>query len=700
MRKLINKYFGNIELAIISIFIVVLPFIFSKKVLDPGLFTRYFVLSVVLLSLSIITLYKVFKCKVDLSLSKVEKIVFGLTLLFFINYIISSINAVNVREAVFHTFKTGGLMLFMFFVYTSVRSNTMGRVVIIKAFILATLAFLLIGTYQLTQSDFSIFFKAKSNYGYYLTQALWDVKSTMANKNPFSSFLYLSIPFISYGIMSLKKGWRIISIITLLLNIIFIGLMVSKTAWISLIVFFGVCVVLLFLFLFYLMPKQAGLKLSVVQNILVLSTPIVVVFSIFLFVSKSESNFANVIKDKVLQVVNPSEQLKQKSKDNPSSMEMRVIAWSKTFRMIEDNPILGVGPGHWRICFPEYGIDEFNQEIRDGVTHFQRPHNDFLWIAAEVGVLGLLIYLAIYLFVLYTAFRNFIESIGHDKRILNGLLFASLIGYIVVLAVSFSRERVPHNVISLAMFAIVLFDRYGNVEFGRKQANRKFVILIVGAILVFSIGNTYLSWQFYQGDKTALAIKYYKEVRKNWRMVLRSASKEDGSFYTLDPFGTPLSYYKGTAKHQSGDRKMAHKYYLESYSVHPNHLLVLNNLGTSYDIKGEHDKAIEYYEKALDISPRYYESLLNITIIYYNKKDPIMAMSYFSRIPYSEKQPERYMKILVSVCQQYAIGKHNEYDRETLLIWLQDENKIIESFVKFNQGNKTFDKILEEELGK
>ena len=77
-----------------------------------------------------------------------------------------------------------------------------------------------------------------------------------------------------------------------------------------------------------------------------------------------------------------------------------------------------------------------------------------------------------------------------------------------------------------------------------------------------------------------------------------------------------------------------------------------------------------------------------------------MAMSYFSRIPYSEKQPERYMKILVSVCQQYAIGKHNEYDRETLLIWLQDENKIIESFVKFNQGNKTFDKILEEELGK
>lgn len=700
MQKLIKKYFGNIELAVLSVFIIVLPFIFSKKVLDPGLYTRYFALSLVLICISAIVLYRATKGKIDLSLSRVEKMFFALVLLFFLNYIISSINVVNVKEALFHAVKTGGLMLLLFYIYMLIRNNSIGRAVIIKSFILATLAFLLIGVYQLTQADFSVFLKAKSHYGYYLTQALWDVKSTMANKNPFSAFLYLSLPFLFYGVVSYKKVWRMISVITLLLNIVFIGLMVSKTVWFALLVFAGVCLVLLFLYLFYLMPKQDGKKLSLIQNLLVLSAPLVLVLGVFLFISKSESNFANVIKDKVLQVVNPSEQLKMKSKDDPSSMEMRVIAWSKTFKMIEDNPVLGVGPGHWRICFPEYGIDEFDQNVRDGVTHFQRPHNDFLWIASEVGIIGLLIYLAIFLFILYTAFVNFVESVEKDKRIFNGFLFASLIGYIIVLAVSFSRERVPHNIISLAMFAIVLFDKYGNLERKPKGSGKKIVVVIVGVLLLLSFGNSYLSYQFYRGDKAALAIKYFKEVRKNWRMVERSASKEDDSFYTLDPFGTPLSYYKGTARHQIGDLKMAHEFYKDAYTVHPNHLLVLNNLGTSYDLQGEHDAAIEMYEKALEISPRYFESLLNIAIIYYNKKDPQKAMSYFSRIPYSKSQPDRYRTTLVPLCQQYVIAQHTLYNRETLVSWLKDENKIIDTFVKFNQGNITFDKILEEELGK
>lgn len=74
----------------------------------------------------------------------------------------------------------------------------------------------------------------------------------------------------------------------------------------------------------------------------------------------------------------------------------RLKIWSATWSMILDHPVLGVGAANWSALFPAYDRGE--------VMHIhsapRRPHNDVLWIWAELGLIGL----GVYLWVLFRAF--------------------------------------------------------------------------------------------------------------------------------------------------------------------------------------------------------------------------------------------------------------------------------------------------------
>ncbi len=701
MIKLIKKYFYQIEWLFIVGFIALLPAIFSNKLMDPGLYSRFLGLSWLLLILSVIFLYKVYKKEIDISFKGIEWIIFGCALLYFANHIISSIGVINGKEAVFKALKEGAFMLYFFYMYIFLRNTANARNLVIKSIIASTLFFLLIGVYQLIKADFTIFTNASNYYAYYLTQALINVKSTLASKNPFSSFLFLSLPFVIYGVIIFRKLWRVLSIITLLLSFVFIGLLVSKTVWAALGLFMVLGFVLFLVHLFFVMPKNSGKSLKLIQKIAVLVLPVFIVVGSVVFVAKSDIKVFKVISDKVLQVVNPDEHMTIYSIDNPTSIETRTIAWGKTFKMIKEHPLLGVGPGHWRIYLPNYGLNEFDNGIRQGTMHFQRTHNDFLWIAAEIGLLGLLFYLLIYGTILVLAWRNFIKSSCKEVRVLNGLIFATLIGYIVILFISFSRERIPHNIVYLAMFAIVIFDNWSKLKSNNNRKKTSKMLVFFGAfILLFSIFNLYVAKDIFNGEKEFRKMQYYQRVKKNYRGVYRSAKKLETTFYTMDPFSMPISFYKGSAEHKQNDVKAATISFQEAYKIHPYNIQVILNLATSYDLLKKPDEAIKYYSEALRISPRYHDALINISIVYYNKKDYKKAFSYFSQIPYDKNLPDRYNKAVYAICVQYAITLQDKLDIKKLNIWLKDKNKVVDSFVKFQQESTSFSQIMLQDFGK
>jgi putative inorganic carbon (HCO3(-)) transporter len=92
------------------------------------------------------------------------------------------------------------------------------------------------------------------------------------------------------------------------------------------------------------------------------------------------------------------------SKDRPESTRIRL--WQTSFNMIKDKPILGIGLGNFSRLFDQYKVKGYY----DVTCH---PHNDFLNVAVNSGILGLLAYLSIWIVFLHSTMKSILL---HDKN--------------------------------------------------------------------------------------------------------------------------------------------------------------------------------------------------------------------------------------------------------------------------------------------
>lgn len=72
------------------------------------------------------------------------------------------------------------------------------------------------------------------------------------------------------------------------------------------------------------------------------------------------------------------------------SLNQRINFYSQALKVIIENPVFGIGIGNWKIK----SIDT-NKENIVGYTVPYHTHNDYLEIGAEIGLVGLLIYISI-----------------------------------------------------------------------------------------------------------------------------------------------------------------------------------------------------------------------------------------------------------------------------------------------------------------
>ncbi len=114
------------------------------------------------------------------------------------------------------------------------------------------------------------------------------------------------------------------------------------------------------------------------------------------------------------------------SKDKPESTRIRL--WQTSINMIKDKPIWGIGLGNFGKLFDRYKVEG----VYDTICH---PHNDFLNVAVNSGLLGLLAYLSIWAVFLYSTIKSVIKNkkngFGYSVQLsgivaITAFLFASL----------------------------------------------------------------------------------------------------------------------------------------------------------------------------------------------------------------------------------------------------------------------------------
>lgn len=700
MVRLFHRYFGTIEWFIIALFLILLPFIYTTKLLDPVLYSAYLVITSLILLLTIFLSIRLFRNQLPIQLGFTEKIIFGSAIGYLLVNLVGSFGVINTNEAIFHFTKELTYILFFFYMYQLIRLEPKGKDIIIKSVLIMTFFYLAIGYIQLYNSDFTPLLQAKHSYAYYLRQSMVKVLSTLANWNLFSSFLLISLPFSIYGMVVYKKFWRFLSLFLVLSALVFIYLLASKGIWGAI----GLVLVLLFglayYYIFFLMPKHLGKSLSKTLKLIFIVSPVVIVFIGLIVVKKADIKVFKIITDKVGQVVNAGMDSNNEEKfRGPSSTETRVYVWENTIKLFKEKPLLGIGGGQWWIMYPKYGLDRFEHDIRNGTLLFQRPHNDFLWILSENGILGFLFYMIIFLGTIVIAFYNFLKREEWKGKILSALIFVFLIGFMVDMFVSFPRERVSHNVMLVLFFVLALnelpLSEHNTRKIGKPFAKILLILLFIG----FATTNVWAAHQFFKGEKAARAVKYGLKV-KNFNLVYRAAHSVRGSLYTLDNFSTPMAYYEGSALSTFKNMEAAKASFTDAYKINPYHLQNLNNLATSYDLTGDKQTALKYYQQALDISPRYKEALVNKAIIYYNLKQFDKALENILLVPVKEVNPEKFEDAMLTICKRNAIEMASMCDENKFRKWIQNDKQVRATFIEVQNSKMPFDEILLKELKK
>jgi tetratricopeptide (TPR) repeat protein len=407
---------------------------------------------------------------------------------------------------------------------------------------------------------------------------------------------------VVYGVLQFAGFWRIVSAFALALILFCLVITQTRAVWVAIAA--ATLLVIIFLNAFIKRHQLTPEQIVFLRRRLVQTALIAVVMVSAAGFSHSRQTATN---SKV-----------QRTFERPrSSVDERLRLWRKSLEMIKEHPVLGVGLGHWKIWLPHYGVSGMRSET--GFVHFQRPHNDFIWVLAESGPLGLLAYLSIFAMAGFYVYKIWQPPAALDAKIFSLLMFFGIAGYLVIACFDFPKERIEHTILLMLMLAAVTSIYHQTHPLSNTTISTSALLSLFLFSGILSSSAIAVGWVRLNSEihtKKALAAR----EAGDWPTVIAEIDRGNSPLAAMDPMATPLSWYRGTANFSLSRLDDAFADFQEAYAIHPYHIHVLNNLATCYELKGNHEQAIEHYNQALAISPRFEDALINLSVVYYYQK--------------------------------------------------------------------------------
>ena len=252
----------------------------------------------------------------------------------------------------------------------------------------------------------------------------------------------------------------------------------------------------------------------------------------------------------------------------------RTMLWKRTLEMIVDQPF-GVGLGNWAIQYPRY--DSGTLVTFHGAP--ARPHNDYLWIASESGIVGL----GIFIWLLAVALR---AGIRGDRDIALAAAI-SLVALMVHSCFSFPRDRATPTLIFWFVLGILGSDRQRAKNVNRLQWLTAAVVMGVSVLLSARL----FSFESHLHHARA------PEQAGDWKEVARhtSLALETGRFHS------EAIHLHGYALNAQGDFEGALAHYSGDAHRRPHDVQFLNGYAIALQNTGNHTEAIAQYQHARDL---------------------------------------------------------------------------------------------------
>lgn len=425
------------------------------------------------------------------------------------------------------------------------------------------------------------------------------LKGVTANRNITAFSIAIKIPFVLFLIHLEKKTWiKLILAAIVTLGLICLSMIQSRASFVA--VGATVVVYLLMHIILYLKVNKKWTQLL---------QPAFLVVPLLITILVNQTLLSNKGADAISRAATIS------VSTNDGSVNQRLRYYEDVLTHMTSNPILGVGLGNWKLKSIDYDAKEIS-----GYVVPYHAHSDFIQLGAELGIIGFLLYLGIFIWAVYYVYILIRYSdLGLNEKVFLFLALTALGVYSVDANLNFPIARPQVLVVwTLIMGLIVVYyQKYKNQSLklkSNKRLNSSFLFLAFLLVLP----SIYVSNKVYESLKGQMFL--LQDFNSNqFNLPLNQVDNVVPDIPNITVTTIPISSVK--ARYYLNAKKYDKALALAEEGTSANPYLFYSELLKSqiYQAQGKLDSAKVYARKAFFGLPNnalhasYYINLINQT---------------------------------------------------------------------------------------
>jgi O-antigen ligase/tetratricopeptide (TPR) repeat protein len=446
---------------------------------------------------------------------------------------------------------------------------------------------------------------------------VYGLRGNAGNKNIMAAVLAIKIPFALYTVYEGRRAIRAIGFLSLLTAIFAIFIINARTTYLS--IFGAVILYIIFLFVNFFQNKKARKKLLV--SILFVIIPLVIAFVLLEGIVSNARETSGYTFGTYGSVTDRLKSIYFEA--TSASGSYRITFWGHAIDYIKGHPFLGGGLGNWKLTSIPYV-----KEITNDLVVPYHAHNDFLEITAELGLIGGLLYISLFVLMLLYTIKIW-KSNDENKKYIVVFCLIGLSVYFFDAFLNFPAERPVTQILFafiLASITAVFINTPHNLLSTKFSVSPIFYTLV--AILIL-IPTTYITFLTYRSMR-AQRILASEANSGTPKASLEVASQIFPPIPNISVTTLPIAAMK--SRYYNRDNKFDKAIELLDEAAKANPYLYYSEFlrGAFYYVRGDIDSAYKYTKISFYNWPRAENYYRNYMAVLGLKKDTAELKNAFS----------------------------------------------------------------------
>ena len=452
-------------------------------------------------------------------------------------------------------------------------------------------------------------------------RAMEQITGLMSSVNLYAGILTLMLPWCLCGLVLLRRAWRGLAAVAAAAILVIILLLQSRAAWLAVLTGAVAAVGVLLA-----CAERFSLSRHTRNRVAAACLAGLVALAGGIATAPADNVFAERFRSIFVEPADPAAVPREGG---------RLMIWGVTSRMIADHPLSGVGAGNFTVRLHEYFGDD-DLDFSNVHTNWLQPHNDFLWVFVEKGVVGIVLFAGCFVAAFACIGAILRSDAAAGDRWLALAAVMGLVSYLTLSCFDFPLERINHQVFLALLLAVVTVLKHAVRPaaggFPGRSIERLGRLAAVPAIVAaLALGIAYSLAAVRQEKDVIVARQACRQGK--WEEMLAAARRARTPWKTLDPLVSPVAFLEGMAHVQLGHLEEGIACLEQARIDNPNRMYVINNLGILYAGTGRFDEAIECFSLAANRYPHRIEPFNNLASCLLETGHPADAVELLEQIP-------------------------------------------------------------------